>query len=118
MLRARLTGIEPAIGRLERGIGAELERTLERASKRVADEAKRSHAFENRTGDLERSIRPLDVHRSADFVFVGGVVADTDYGEYVEASRPFLQPAFDRLAPGIENELEFALEQAARRAGW
>ncbi len=120
MLSAVLTGFDAALAALDAELDRLLDAALEQISRRVADEARASHPFQNRTGDLEASIRPLDTHGSAlDGTLTGGVVADEEYASYVEDKGfAFLEPAWERVEGEAESLLDDALESAARAAGW
>jgi hypothetical protein len=65
----------------------EMAHAIERAGEIIAEEARQNHAFTNRTGDLEASIRSIPpVGRFLDGTLRGGVVADMPYASYVEGS--------------------------------
>jgi hypothetical protein len=117
--RARLTGVEADLARLAVALDPQLDAALALFSARVADAARASHPFQNRTGDLESSIRALDTHGDAlAGTLEGGVIADEEYAEHVDARLPFLQPAFDRTEGEADRFLQDALDEAARLAGW
>ncbi len=120
MLTATLSDLAAPLARLEAALEHQLDAALGLISARVADEAKASHPFQNRTGDLEASIRPLDTSGSAlDGTLAGGVIAEEDYASFVEAAGfAFLDPAYERVAPETDRLLEQALSEAARAAGW
>jgi hypothetical protein len=107
----------------------EMAHAIERAGEIIAEEARQNHAFTNRTGDLEASIRSIPpVGRFLDGTLRGGVVADMPYASYVEGSeigaeasasaRPFLQPALEQKQSELDDEVQAAANRAAERAGF
>jgi hypothetical protein len=116
-----LLGVETAVEQLGDALDREVAEALFRVCGIVAEDAAGAHAFVNRTGDLEASIRaedPIGFFMSGSLV--GKVVADTDYAQYVDgrAGFEFLQPAFDRTTTEHDRALQDALDEAARIAGW
>jgi hypothetical protein len=120
MFKARLKGVAEVFGALERDVDRELFRAFEREGRRVAEEAKRVHPFQNRTGDLEDSIAPLAVSgRASENSLEGGVVALMDYASFVN-DRPefeFLELAFNLTRSEFEQDIDAALQYAARHSG-
>lgn len=110
---------DEAFDRLEGAIDEEMLGVVERAGEALAREARASHAFRNRSGDLEASIRGVEPGGSflAD-TLAGGTVAAEPYGSFVEARMPFLAPAWQVIAPYMDQDADYALARAARAAGW
>lgn len=116
MLTATLTGVDEWLAELAADVDAGADAGLTAASELVADEAKAHHAFENRSGDLEASIRALEPSgRLSDDTLRGGVIADEDYGEYVEAHVPFLEPAWDAREQDAADAMEREIDRALNR---
>lgn len=118
-LDVRIYGLSEAISELEGAIDEELQQGMLRAGQAVADEAAAHHDYNNRTGALQAGTQAGATRgRASDGEIAVEVVADTDYGEYVEAKLPFLEPAAERAADRAADEIDAALQRAAERAGW
>lgn len=122
-VKVRIEGIEEALDALcEEAIDSARVAVALHAS-RVAEEARSTHPYTDRTGDLTDSIEALDTNREGDFVR-GYVVAGMGYASYVEegTSRnrpyPYLRPAAERLDGALSEAADAELEGAAERAGW
>lgn len=125
MFSATLTGLDAAIGGLQASLDEEGSAAFLRAAGLVADDARSTHAFANRTRLLESRIVPGQVRGR---LLAGNLQADvlgaTRYGGYVEEGTrrnrpyPYLAPASDHAFTGMIAELEAGLATAARRAGW
>lgn len=98
---------------------AELERAsfagLDEAARSLATEARASHRYRNRSGDLEASTRAIDAegdlwNDSANSV----AVAMEPYASYVDARFPILTPAWDAVEGGVVTEFEQLLDVACR----
>jgi hypothetical protein len=98
---------------------------MERGASLVAGDAQQHHTFTNRTGKLERNILPrrprgLLLNDTLSVEVVGA----RPYGSYVEdgTSRnrpyPYLKPAWDRTEDAFAAEMDLALQEAVRAAGW
>ena len=88
---------------------------LDRASELTAAQARAVHPYQNRTTDLQSSTQAIPVAGSFyDDSLQASAAATMPYASYVEASHPYLQPAYDAQAGRIEHEVLFLLEQAAR----
>jgi hypothetical protein len=119
-LALNLRGIDAATRRFEVELFRQLDAAVSLISRRVADDARAGHPYQNRSGDLEAATRPVDTYVSAhDGQVIGGVVADTDYAQYVNAMPgfQFLEPAYERIEPEADALLAQALEFAAQAAG-
>ena len=114
-----------SIDLLARAVDGFASRGMERAGELVAENAQQHHTFTNRTGKLERNILAREPRGSA----LAGtlsveVVGARPYGSFVEdgTSRnrayPYLRPAFARTEEEIASEVDRALQEAARAAGW
>lgn len=120
MFKARLKGVADDLRKVERGLDRELQRAFEREGRRVADEAKRVHPFQNRTGDLEESIQPLAVTgRASDNDLEGGVTALMPYASFVNDNPNFnfLELAYNLTLSEFEGDVEAALQYAAQSSG-
>jgi hypothetical protein len=113
MITGRLRGLGAAIEDLTRRADRGADRGMARASRIVADAARREHEYENHTRNLERATQPAPVQgRLRDGNLTGGVVAAMGYGSYVDARKPFLLPAFERAKDEAEAALGAALDDA------
>ena len=119
-LRINLRGVNAAARRAEVAAFAGLERAVTQIAERVASEARDGHTFTNRSGDLEQSIRAIDTYTGLDGVITGGVIADEDYAEHVEARAgfAFLEPAWERVEPEADAMIDRALSDAVARTNW
>jgi hypothetical protein len=112
------SALDAALGALPRAVDAEFRAVVRRGGRRIAETAKRAHAWQNRTGRLERSITSLDA--TGDITagsLRGGAVAGMPYAGYLER-RPefaFMEPALEASIPFIEEDAAAALERAIRR---
>jgi len=109
---------------LRSGVDDGLERAIRATSRAVRDEARRSHAYADRTGRLTRSIavRPTGGTFSRG-TLEGGVVAAMPYASYVEdgtsRSRAFqyLGTAWVLQRDDAERRVQDALEAALAGSG-
>lgn len=92
-----------------------IETAVARAGEIVAEEARASHPYTDRSYQLTESTRALDPVSTGDKV-LGGVIADTEYAEYVERSHPYLAPALERAMPRVETEAARVIDAALRGA--
>lgn len=91
-----------AVRSLERDQPREMHRIIERAAR----EERRTHAYRNRTGRLERNTVATDPITTDDGLQID-LAADTEYASYVNM-RGLMQ--IDELAQRAEEEIEFYLE--------
>lgn len=88
---------------------------LDETARALADKARSSHWYRNRTGDLERSTRAVDAEGD---LWSGSasssVSASEPYASYVDARSPILSPAWDAIASQAEARFEATLAQACR----
>jgi len=121
-----LTGIDAATAELASALDEECLRGGVEAAGVVADEARRSHPYENRTGQLEARTVPGRVRGrvSADTLRIQ-VVGETRYGGYLEEGTTrlgqrfvFLRPAYARAEDRVVRAIEDSMTRAAERAGW
>lgn len=110
---------------LRGSLNSELEKALRATSRAVASEAKNSHSYNDRTGNLTRSIKALPTSGTftAD-TLSGGATATTRYARYVEEGTSRMR-AYQYLSTAVflqrdETQARFdgALEAAVRRAGF
>lgn len=109
---------------LRRGLDDALERAVRSVSRELRDEAKRSHAYRDRTTFLTRSIAALPTRgRFSDDTLEAGVIDTAPYASFVEegTSRArayaFLATAVELRATETQGALEDALEAAVRASG-
>lgn len=133
-LVCELRGIPAALAELRESIDEGVRFSAYEAKRWIAEDAKRTHAFQNQTGLLEASIQEGEVNGEfsrGDLEFT--VTAEASYASFVEAARcrgkdtedvqslgpyAYLHPAFDHQQERIERELERVLASSARHAGW
>lgn len=88
---------------------------LDETARALADKARSSHWYRNRTGDLERSTQAIDAEGD---LWSGsassGVVASELYASFVDARSPILSPAWDAIALSAEARFETTIAQACR----
>ncbi len=113
-----------AMRRLPRALDDELERAVRRTAREVAQEAKRSHSYIDRTGYLTRSIAAQETFgQFRDDTLEGAVTATAPYASYVEEGTTrarayqYLGTAWLLQRDETEARMQDALEEAARRAG-
>ncbi len=114
-----LSGLPAHIERLKSALDASMLEGLDQVAFHVAANARESHPYQNRTGDLESSTQP----DAAEGSFLlgtlrSGVVATESYAEHVDGNDAFafLQPAFDREEHAGYATVQDALDAACRRA--
>lgn len=96
-----------------------IEAAVARAGEIVADEARASHPYTDRSYELTESIRGLDPVSTGDKA-LGGVIADAAHARYVDegtermAARPFLAPALERARPRVDAEAARVMDLALR----
>lgn len=115
-----LDSVLAASDRLRHAINDQVAVAMQTISDDVAEEARQGHTFQNQSGTLEAAIRPTQVEGNFMLgTLRGGVEADTDYAEYLEDGNfPFLQPAYDRVEPHVDQITQMAVDAAAGEAGW
>jgi hypothetical protein len=86
-----------------RHLDREVPREMRRVLAQAATDERRSHEYQNRTGDLERSTKATDPIVSDDEVHVD-LVASMPYASYVN-TRGLMQ--IDDLAKDAADELEY-----------
>jgi hypothetical protein len=71
----------------------------------MVDWAKQNHAWDNQTGDLERSIKPIPITASGD-VMTWGISEGMDYAKYIEARKDkgVLDPAWEHFKHRTEKD--------------
>ena len=125
MLALRVTFDLPSLRRWVRRYEVNIDRAMRtamtQAAQLVADEARARHAFTNRTGKLEKSIKGARAVGS----FMRStlrveVIADTPYARFVEEkityrAWAYLRPARDRTRAAVARLLNDTLAQAVRR---
>lgn len=100
-LRGKIRGFQAWVRQYERAVERATTRVLGGVANQIARSARAEHKFENRTRELQGSIKPLPVVQMGS-TFVSGVIAHAEYASYVEnnvtarGSWAYLQPAFDR----------------------
>lgn len=113
-----LTGLEQAIKSVLDKIGEGADQGAIAAAKVVADQAKSSHPYTDRSGDLTSSITPPDYTSGslASGNLECAVVAMEPYAGFVEAKGfKFLEPAFEASIPQVEQAFATAVEQALNK---
>lgn len=106
---------------LTRALDEAMRDAMTAAVQRVAQDAKDRHAFTNRTGKLEKSIR--GARASGSFfrnTLHAEVIADTPYAKFVEErvtyrSWAYLRPAAARTRGEVLRILNDGLTRAVRR---
>lgn len=98
------------------GLDRELDAALTAGAEAVAIEARASHPYTSRTGDLEASTQAQPATGTwSTGTLTAAVVADTDYAQHVEAGHfAFLEPARARTEGTLDALVEDALERASR----
>jgi len=116
MARTGFTGVAQALTGWEREVGEALGEVAEEHAARVAAEARASHPYTDRTGNLTASIEALPAQgsvRGGDLT--ASVVAGEDYASYVDRGRfAFLVPAAERVERELADAAERALAEAVR----
>ena len=121
MLKVTLSGVDAAFSALEGAISSELPKGLWAVTEMVAAEARISHPWINRTGDLEASIEGSEAAGSFfDDTLIASVDALMPYGSFLEDRDEFayLGPAWDRKEPEAERLIDTSLSNAVHEAGW
>lgn len=98
---------------------ADLERAtrdgIDQITERVAETARSSHWYTNRTGDLERSTQSIEAEGSLyDDSLQGSVAATEPYAAYVDARSPILEPAWESEESNAVQLLHDALDAATQ----
>lgn len=114
-----LDSVLAASDRLRHALNNQMAVAMQTVSDDVAEEARQGHTFQNRSGDLQGSIRVTEVEGNYLLgTLRGGVEADMEYAEFVEERMPFLQPAWERVEPHADQIVQMHVDQAAGEAGW
>lgn len=118
-------GLTRSLRALPRALDVEVEACLRKGGRLVAAQARRTHTYVDRTGDLTRSILPVaPTGRFTDDTLYGGVGAIMYYASYVEDGTRHMRKIggyqYLRLAQRacwaeVEALQERALEAAIRR---
>ena len=119
-----LRPLRASLRSLGRAVDDELERAVRAVSRDIRDEAKRSHAYTDRTGRLTRSIAAAPTSgRFSDGDLEGAVVATMPYASYVEEGTTrarayqYLGTAWVLTRDASERRVQDALERAIDRSG-
>lgn len=133
-LTFRLLGVQESLDELRDACDGGMNVAALHGMQWVTDDARATHAFQNRTGWLEASIQQGEVSGTfsrGDLEFT--VSAEAEYASYVEASRcrgkdtedvrspgpyAYLGPAFEHQEDRIDAEIQRQLNASARAAGW
>lgn len=100
-----------------RFLDAELADAIIQSSRNIAAHARDTHTFQNRTRDLERSIRALPLSgRASEGTLEGGVEAAMQYASYVEAWSEYLGVSFLLHRDEIDRRCHDAVENAVFRS--
>lgn len=118
-----LVGFDELLADMQTELERAGDEAMQRIDELIVDEARASHAFSNRTGDLESRIVPGVVTGSLlDNTLTGEVLGDMPYGQYLEDERyalserfAFLKPAFARRFKDAEQALEDEFTRALLR---
>jgi hypothetical protein len=139
-VRVQIAHVADAIDALKHALDEQVSSAVWRLSNAIAQSARDSHTFTNRTGRLEGSIAAS--MSSGTFMrdsLSGGVTAGRPYGEFLEEGTldehlaysttvdgeqlqygpwSFLTAALVREEAAVNGWLEHGLQQAAHEAGW
>jgi hypothetical protein len=107
--------LERELATFERRALDGIETAVARAGEIVAEEARSSHPYTDRSYLLTESTHGLDPVSTGDKV-LGGVISDTEYAEHVERSHPYLAPALERAMPRVEAEAARVIDASLRGA--
>lgn len=114
-LRLDTAALDASCERLLADFERATEEALTFAAERVATQARTSHPYRNRTGDLESSTHAEGPSGSVwDDSLRTWVVASEEYASYVNARLPFLQPAYDAVASEVDAGVALILAAATR----
>ena len=117
-LRLDVDGVESEARSFLSFLDAELNEAMRLSGRVVAEEARSSHSFRNRTGDLEDSIRGLRATgRATEGTLSGGAEAVMPYASYVEQWSEYLGTAFVLRSDEIDRRRDDAVENAVFRSG-
>lgn len=88
---------------------------LDNAARALAEEARRSHWYRNRSGDLERSTQAVEAEGDLwSGSAASGVSVQEPYAVFVDARSPLLTPAWDAIASQVEADFEQTLAAACQ----
>ncbi len=111
MFTVTVAGTEELLEDIERATRAGIDQITER----VAETARNSHWYTNRTGDLERSTQSIEAEGSLyDESLQGSVAATEPYAGFVDARSPILEPAWESEESTAVQLLHDALDAATR----
>lgn len=110
--RAALTA---AFDDMERKLEYAVLAGLDFAARTTATQARASHWYQNRTGDLQASTREQESEGDvwSDGAF-SSVAATEPYASYVDARSPILEPAWAAVSMRVEHDFLFRMEEACR----
>lgn len=131
MLTIDATSLDAALAELEKRLDAGIRDALETSGASIADRAARERGinggWQDRSGHLAASIRPLDVVGSLKTSMAIDIFAGLDgvfYAPYIHwgttrgiRPRLFLSVALDREADDVITRLSTAVERAIKEAG-
>lgn len=112
--------VERRLDRLGDAMDQALSEAVRLAGNRIAESARQTHPYTNRTGNLQAStqaIEPSGSFRAG--TLEGGVEATEFYAEFVDAmpDYEFLRPAYLYEREEVDQIFQQALEYAARVGG-
>lgn len=120
-LHTTITGADAWAARADRAVMEGLESAVREIARIAVADAKATHPYTDRTGNLTESIGPMPVTVDGARV-TGGVEAQMPYAKHVEegTSRmealPFLGPALARAEGDADRIVLDALDEALRAA--
>jgi hypothetical protein len=111
--------VDAWLQRLDEALDAQVRVALELTCGAVAEEARASHPYQNRSGDLEAMTQPGGIAGSFyDDTLIGDVTAGMPYASYVEERGfEFLMPAWERSAGQIDRILADSIQRAVSLIG-
>lgn len=98
-------------------LDAELRKAVDFSTLEIANTAKEDHPYTDRTGNLTNSIGIVPIGSAFRGRDVGVAQAVMGYAEAVEATHPYMRPAFERRETGIIRRINAAAQRAVRKAG-
>jgi hypothetical protein len=121
-ISATITGLGQSVASMRRAVRTEMRRSADKASKVLVESIKQTHPFQNRTGNLEESIGPLDLDSDGDVLegeLLFGAEASMDYASYVNDMPQFeyMNLGYMLAKDEVDDAFFDGLEAAARAIG-
>lgn len=118
--RFNIPAIKRETQRLSRALDRQLEHAMLLAGEKIAESARQTHPYQNRTGNLEASTQAIEPTGTfSEGTLEGGAHATMHYASYVDEMPDFafMNPAYLFEREEVDEVFRHAIDQAIQVAG-